>query len=702
MNIYPKTYKRSKNSPTDTIIVALSLFYVLFISLKGLILNWEPYPIFAHGDLIAVYRFLQASISGEILRDYSAGFPFGTAWLIQPLSDPLQIVALTLISKISGVYLGVKIYWSLSFILTWILSYFLFKKLNVNVGLSAVLGVAVTYLPWHIARIDHIFYGSTWPYLVIAHLVLHVFLFNQDMSKTKTLVTIAAITALFGTYLGAFSILSYFLSVIILFLLRCIKLEKIKTFIFIGLSQIGLYVLPLLIQRNYRENIPDYIADPFVRDPSESISSAGSIKRIYFPSELSNFSPIRSVASRMFPLTGQPESRSVSNFGTLILFICVLITVGYVIHWIYRRNKFDLIFLYFSFFLLSLFLWFLPYGLNYQFSLHVNPSIRAWNRLSPLIQIVTLVIFSLAIQSIYRIKKLKFTTYTSLLLIVIFFIDQAPLSISNNGQAGKSAFVEMQDYTNQIRKIRSLQCGTLQIPFMGFPEFPTAGNMHDYDLFWPALADPNFKGSYGVFKGTSSFVFKPGMEEEILQKENVSELLKYGFCGVDIDLNGYPEKPIWLKKFISKPGTIYSESKWHAYVPIVRTPILSEIPEKPMLFLTKGFSGEEADKSDFWKWSTSANSEILILNPKKEKLIFQTVLESAPCAGQRLRFSLNNRLLESVDLKTGSRTELSLVVPPASNGRLIIEIETNGRACHSNGDTRDLRYRLINYEVSRF
>lgn len=709
------TFKRFliKNFGNDFIYIdwILSLFLTIFL-VKNTILS---VPLVSHGDLIASYGLLQnlAGYNSDGVPDY--GFPFGMNSFLLGWSELTQVSIVAILTILSNPIIGLNIYILLSYPAVLLISSLCLRNLGVHVIIRIFISTVITFLPWHLYRLDHWMYASTWPYVLMSFLVIKL-LKDRGQYSNRLLIVVGALS-LSGSYIGFYGLIATFTCYFLLLVTSTTFLKKfliLKLYFKLLAFQFILYFIVVLpnVYISYFSEV--FLEVPYERSLSNNVESAGSLANLLLPSTETRLPVVRNFVKKVFAGQNSNESFQASNSLSLTAFVVIIIFLVMLI--LISSNKYQLRFLNLNtYFMVIILLWFVPYGLNYVFASTVTTQFRSWNRLAPLLQIHILILFGLYFTKIIRLYKIYSSkknskVYHSKLLqlpiyacFVLLFFDQVKPIITENGvfyqESAIKKYEEMKNYTDSINKSRTAGCGTLQLPILGFPEFPAPNSMRDYDQLWPSLVDSKFNGSYGVIK----FTYEDSWREIELDQKNTQDirslLIKYGFCGVDIDFYGYSEIPQWLVNLIAdSESMIYSKSGRNGYIPLVRNAIRNSdisllLSEK--FVIGKGFSAKEQLGNSEWYWAIEESTYFLIKSAGREEKELRFVIEGNSCEDIPIEIKHDDTKFKSTTIKKNEQKVVNIRF--VSGGKYTIT--SKSKPCFTGEDPRPLMYRIYKPEI---
>ena len=183
-------------------------------------------------------------------------------------------------------------------------------------------------------------------------------------------------------------------------------------------------------------------------------------------------------------------------------------------------------------------------GLGSLFSHVIDPSMRAWNRISIFIAFGALLIFFMYLDSYLRNKvSKKILVLITTFIFVIGMLDSTVPACKSCNQAAKRTFESEKKFIEDIESILPTNSAIYQLPYFPFPEVPPLYKLLDYQHANGFIHSDNLRWSYGGMKGREGDQFFKFLAKESLSKQ-LEVISRLGFQGVYVDLNGYPDKTI--------------------------------------------------------------------------------------------------------------------------------------------------------------
>jgi hypothetical protein len=165
------------------------------------------------------------------------------------------------------------------------------------------------------------------------------------------------------------------------------------------------------------------------------------------------------------------------------------------------------------------------------------PELRGWNRLSPIIQILTLVL-ALKLAQILMLGKSRIYIQIVLILLTGSQIDSVRQMHLVHPQEQRLIIMKkfISDYSPKILR----NCALLQLPNVSYPLNGDTFRMEDYDHFLVSVLDRKHNFSYGNARLNMNKTFK---NTPLITDVN-------GFCAIYLD--NFGESDLKLEKYLTQ------------------------------------------------------------------------------------------------------------------------------------------------------
>lgn len=568
------------NHATVSFFLVLSLFIPIF---------WfgarpEEYRYYwaEGGDGLFVYALIDLVKRGALLYDPKFGFPSGTDWSFYPLSDWTQLGIGAFFDALFGKGSGLPLMYIISFPVTYYLAYLCFRTLHFTRVTSSLVSFSFTFLPWHFLRFGHVLLATTFGVVSGILLLIRVFLANKIYSKKDIALNLllASITALSGGYFAFYSLVAMLFAVLVTFPAKKYLIHVyVKKIIWPSITAI----IFLMSQIPFLLSLPEgeSRANVSTRQVFESQLYGGRVINLITPYYETHVPVLRDLLQRARLLPIDSESGLPSNFGSISTTLSFLVFTIYIFFILRKKilyknveqihsHSSEILILSTAF--IGLLALFITYGPNLIFSSVITPQFRAWNRMTPILHLLILIISALVLRDFtkrYKFVKNKIFKYTFLItaLLIIYF-DQ--LAWIGSGrifvETGKEKTLVATKYMNKVNTLETSSCPVLQLPIVAFPENPPMNRMLDYEHFFVPLIDDKRSWSYGAMKNTKNDIFA-----KYRAKQDWESLFEFaqakGFCLVHIDKSGFRSgKEIQeIEGFLGELLVASEDSNWLMY-----------------------------------------------------------------------------------------------------------------------------------------
>ena len=498
-----------------------------------------PWGVF-ESDISGVYAMAQAagqSWTGTTTN--SMGAPFQADFSKVILIDDLHLFSIRILAHLtSNPFTAINAYYLLSFGFSAVTFFYASNHFSVRRLISFPLALSYAWLPYHFSRmhVGHLFLAAYYM-LPIGVLILHRLFqyllgerekfFPANTSKRLCLIIGIVLVGSSGSYYGMFfSLLACSLLFLVIpthlsvQILNKVFLTAVVALLFISAP----FGRSFLAQRN---GLNSYAS----RSPDESVQFGGSIARLFIPWGTWLPDKLKPAVTMMeFEWNATPLLGALGMWS-LLVFCGISIANKDNGSKNYNRS------------IVYLFPWsvliYAAGGFGYVFALSVDPSFRAWNRISVLILTLGLLMLGILLS---RIKSLAILYVLSPLILVVTITTQLfPLSSVGIGreplEASKVTFTALSEDAKKIQGVLQPGCSVLQLPIMMSPEGGQVGDVGNGEHYWLPLLTKDLKWSYGAGKGTieGSFWQNYAGANTSIAIQKAKEL---GFCAVLVNLQG--------------------------------------------------------------------------------------------------------------------------------------------------------------------
>lgn len=481
----------------------------------------------AFGDLLSHYQYQDAIWKTNDLSSAHYGYPEGQDLRIWPFLDYFQSLLVGSFAIFFPIFNAVNLT---------IISSFLFSAIVLNsfgkiIGLRKIstflLIFAGVTLPWWPGRVQHFDYLFI---LVVLLPIISYLKILRDRRISPVTVITALVAGLCGPYLVAFSLIAGFIALLSGLILKAHKNLFLRlTLILCVVPSISYFTAYLLFISEVENTYPG-----LSRNITEAVHLSGYALLPFLPLANTSVPILGSFLSQVHIQDSPTEATWPSNYGSLLLLACAIFIFGSILLAPRIRSRFSeaserikqtswILSLQLGIF----FLLFLRGGFGLFIS-GIIPELRAWNRVTPIIQILVIALALLLIQILWaRGNQEKFLFIFTLLLI----LQADSVKESKLIQPKNTEIVVMQNFIKQFSTKIDNNCAILQMPRIPYPLNGDTVNMGDYDHFLVSILDKKHQYSYGSAR--------MDMTKRVPEIETSSF---DEFCGIYLDSNAYSNR----------------------------------------------------------------------------------------------------------------------------------------------------------------
>lgn len=536
---------------TGVFLVSVFPIWKLKLQIPLLQYSWDA--------LFSAYSFKAIIDNGWVYSNPYIGAPYGSNLLDFPGSDSLHYALAFIISLVtSKTFTVYNLYYYLGFFLTSVSSFYVLRKLKINFIIALPVAVAYSFLPYHFLRYEHIYLASyfmlplcLWLYYAISTGEWHILnkkegsrknSYSIEKSKIAPILLICLFTASSGIYYSVFMIMVGFFAWFYYLISEREQRSRQKS-VNMGLVALLIFTItlanlaPSIIYRSVNGPPSTPVAE---RLWTEADTHGLKIASLLLPSPLHRIRSLRDITTRYNEsalLVFDTKAAPLGLLGVLGLTISIWFLLFGTEH-NHPLKKFGVINL------LCIFIATVG-GFGSMFAFLVNPSLRAFSRISVVIGFVSLAAFALLVNSFVNSKRLTGKPVVSglilaLLLFVVWF-DQAYFpDFQEMYQDHTLRYLADVQYARQIEEKVQKGAHVFQLPYMQFPENGQLNGMFDYDHFRPYLYSTGLHWSYGGVKGRASAIFAEETSQ-LPADQMVKALKEEGFSAISIDRRGYQD-----------------------------------------------------------------------------------------------------------------------------------------------------------------
>lgn len=536
--------------------VWIPLSIIVFITASLLMSNWPAglipntqYPYLYSSDGIFNAQWSKRLIEGWSFNSALSGYPFGSNYFDFPSSDAGNHAALKILGIIFGSYqASLNLYFLLGFAVCFSVSYAVFRAINLSRLFSIAGAVIFIFLPFHLLRLEHLFY--TWYFVVPVYFYYGYRIFSsrppfmesEASWKSRAIdALLLMVMASFGVYYAFFGVIVFAVSGIA----GAIQQKSKKTVlsgiaaIFFVASGVFVNVLPNIV------NIYKYGRNPEVatRAPAESEVYGLKLTQMLLPRpdhRSDRMANLTKSYSENFPLVTENYKSSLGTIGAVgfisILCVAFISLLG---------RKVDMRLTFLACTTIALFFFATIGGFSSLFAMLVSPMIRAWNRASIFIgfasiaSVLILLEFGLN-KYVTNSRKFAATVIVAFALIIFGLWDQTTPPCVPCNDAIRIQFESDRTFVRDIENIIPSGAAIYQLPYMAYPEVPPLHRLEAYGLMRGYLHSDSLHWNYGGMKGRDGDLFYRDLAQQSLQNQIIA-ISKLGFSGIYLDRRGFAD-----------------------------------------------------------------------------------------------------------------------------------------------------------------
>jgi hypothetical protein len=695
---------------TISAVLAFLISLIVFGPLIGrLDVGWSG------GDMLSTY------VNSHVWNGFSYtvttqfGFPLGMNLNYFPGIDITENTFALIVNTLTGsTFLGINLLVVLSFPLVAALAYLVIRMTGLQGPLAIAFAVTFTFIPFHWGRaLGHTYLSTLYSAVVGLALVLLIGsgLFQQLRTSPRRAQRIAfaaaiavmvLVVAWTGVYYVAFTLILGGAALLWRWgqrqSWRILAIESVPFVGIVVLAAIGF--LPSLL--TLRHDPP--LASLGERLPYESVIFAGNLAMALLPLPQSSLPGMGAYNHKIVDaIAAAPwgESTAITNHGTWITSAALVILCVALLLRLRRKeaaatsNRVGLGLV--SYLIVVTLLFFVPWGLNYLFAGSVTAQIRGWNRLLPILLLLFLLGAAAALRQTRVARSLAFAVPIAALILGLTAVDSVyPFrssfvdSVASSGATTDAARV----YAQQVNAALPADCGVLQLPYMGYPEYGIVRGVNDYEHFWTSLTNPGKSWSYGAVKNTDASIWAAQLPQ-VPSAAQVELLRQSGFCAIHLDTRGYLHEVLGpvvddLTARYGAPVATGLDSSWLLFDlggTLAPTPQSGVFLHQPLITpdpVTVGFAGTVLDKQ--WVWTTDRHATFALkpTSPDFPVTMVSGAIGAPSCGVLPVTVTLTaGDQKQSVNVigKTDKPAEFTLTLPRPSNEPAQLSVDAPGEGC---------------------
>lgn len=562
-------------------------------------------PLSYDGDALQHQMWIKSIIEeGWLFHNARLGAPFAAVHLDYPIPDLGTLLAIKAMGFVSSDPIVVfNLLFLSSFFLVPLSAHFVARLLGLPGPISAVVATAFNLLPFHFIRIGHLFYTLYFTIPVFVFLSLRL-LSGAHARQAGTLATrllIVAAAAAFGVYNAAFG---FALLVFVgLYVWRTDTKARFEAFLLAGaiVASLAICLLPYAVHRITHG--PNAEATKRLASDSELYGTRLTLLMLPPPEHrVRAFARVGQQFHERGHLINENRASWLGTAGAAGLVLSILGVLGLIFRRPTTTTLLDA-----SRANLYMFLIGTMGGLGALFNHVVWTQLRAYNRISPFIAFLSLVLLAMAV--VCRWKSLSINSPRawvvgiSLSLLVAADLVAEPGVLKRMSDAYRARYERHAEFARHLVDALPANAMVFQLPHQRFPEAPPVNRVGSYDGVYPYLHTSGLRFSFGAMRATP----EANWQDEIALKPPqalAAALADYGFSAILIDRKGYADGGGAIKEALRSAGLpLLRESE--DYIAL-RLNSASE-PRRPRLQPfewqgTSGFHGIERSQSSVGGW----------------------------------------------------------------------------------------------------
>lgn len=697
-----------------TILLSLLLFGIITRAWK-----LQPtLPIFYSWDSIFTGSFIKSVIdTGWLTANPYIGTPDGYHLADFPINaDNFHFLIIKLLSFFTGNYAIIyNLYYLLSFPLTALTSYFVFKQLGLRFPFALAGTLLFTLQPYHFYKGNegHLFLAAY--FIVPIAIWFCVLIAKQRYVSPLTLVISCILISANGIYYALFGL--FFIAVS--GLVSVSKHRKIKPLLQAGLLCV---LITVSLLANFYPTIKYRLqygpnTETTHRIPPEADLYGMRITQLLLPidngyvAKLAEFKNKYNESSSLLNNENKITTLGLAgSAGFLILLAIILLGIK-------TSEEIDL----FAKLNLAAVLLATIGGFGSFTAYTLTPIIRCYARISIFIAFFSLyALFYYAQKATGTHPYLKSKRNQYLLIFVIFLIgilSQVSRDFTNlQNDTVKASFRNDQSFITQIEDMMPAGSAIYQLPYVPFPENPPVFHMGDYEQLRPYLHSHNLKWSYGAMRGRPVATWA-SKTSELPANQLLLNLGIAGFNGIYINRNGFEDNGAKIEKsitaLIGKPpitspdGTLSFFDLRQHQSKLRKSMTMTQWGSHVINFHNqvnvshvwgKGFYEAENSNNQTWRWSNKKSS-LYITNYTNKPMTIDLSFKAFSSDNKASDLILSDsRMNYSLKINSaGTDIVKSIVIMPGSHK---LTFNTNADKVITSNDPREMYFRIENFKLN--
>jgi len=355
-------------------------------------------------------------------------------------------------------------------------------------------------------------------------------------------------------------------------------------------------------------------------------------------------------------------------------------------------------------------------GFGALFALLVSPEIRGYARICVFIAFFSFLGIGHLLDRYFATQRRSRVYFVAACLLFLGIFDQTDKYMVPHHKELKAEYSSDDSFVKTIESALPQNAMIFQLPYVAFPESSPVNRMLDYDLMRGFLHSNTLHWSYGAMKGREDDHWQQGVAAQPVD-QMVQTLVLAGFSGIYIDRFGYADQAAKLESELSDAlqelPTVspnqrlsffsleklgiglrqrYSSSDWSSK---------QDAALHPPVLLSDwkgGFSSFEGTAEQNWRWCSSNEGELDIVNPSEFSRKVELEMGVATASAKTAHFRIESPLF-SKDFALSSKEQhisATLLLPP---GKYPIRMATDAPTLHVPADPRTFVFRVNNFRL---
>ncbi|WP_046657857.1 hypothetical protein [Lysobacter capsici] len=689
--------RRAFAADAATALAVCALCFLVFWSSMRLSALRMDVPMVYAGDALQYgYIIESADRAGGLGHIDNTAAPFTTQNLDFPNGDYANILLARMLGPAGEFGLRFNMFFLTSIFLTALSGFAVARSVGLNRALASIVALSFTLLPFHFARLGHLFYTnysaaaiSFWLCMLATRPIWSAHTQSPWRRRGQF-----ALIGLACAWCGSTGVYYAFFSCLALGVVGAVSSihhgncrpffrAAILGALIAGTTMVQL-MPSMLMHHDLGKN--DEVAK---RDFSESEIYGLKVSQLLLPIEshpIRRFRNLRSTYNSTAPLVNENSTAALGLLGSFGLCLALLLLViPKFASTLPRHTQLS------SQLLFSLLLFATIGGFGVMFALLVSPQLRALNRISPFIDYLALIVAAGVAQHLLFAKvrnKIAITVVTALVALVVIY-DQAPIrnrkGFPPTFAANATAFDSDRDFAKALAMRLPAGAMVLQLPYIEYPEVGAA--LGDYTQFRNNLHAPKLHWTHGAMKGRAESRWLQALANSA-PGQFARTVNAIGYSAIVVDKRG-------VTSLIEQQLAAMSHNQ-SSVIESTDGTQTAYILEKPTQSHARAVGADsgwyrlESGGTSSWQWA--AGDASLKLSPTESKQNCTIAISLKTWEPRRVNAVVDDKILASVDLIPGTPGALQVAVPSATSR---IYLRSTPAARSPTSDPRPVSFGLI-------